>query len=236
MYNEEADIGKHLTKLSQAIQENHSLLILDDGSTDNSKTIVKEFAKKMPIHILEHNPNKGLSTTLNDLFYAAAQKLDDNDILIIMDSDDTHDPKYIQEIITCITNGANFVVLSRYQKESKEVGYAFYKRFLSATLNTALKILFPIPSLRDYTSGYRGFKGDLVKKLAQKYPEAIITAKGFAGMAEIMLKLRAFDLTIHEIPFIYRYDLKQGTSKLRLGITIKEYGKVILKAKFGFLK
>ena len=55
-------------------------------------------------------------------------------------------------------------------------------------------------------------------------------------MAETMMKLREFGMNVKEIPLVYRYDLKQGLSKLKLTTTIKEYFKLIIRAKFGFLK
>ena len=236
MYNEELGIGKHLEKLSKVFKENYSILIIDDGSTDKSKEIVKKFAKKLNVKLLEHKVNQGLATTLNDLYYEASRILDDNDVLITMDSDDTHDPEYINDIVNAINQGYNFVVLSRYQRGSKELGYPMYKRFLSKCINTVLKILFPVHSLHDYTSGYRGFKGSLLKSLIGKYNKSVMTAKAFAGMAETMIKLREFNLKVKEIPLIYRYDLKQGVSKLSLGATIKEYFKLIIKAKLRLLK
>lgn len=236
MYNEGLDIEKHLTKLSNVFKDNYSILIIDDGSNDKSKEIVKKFSKKLNIKLLEHKINQGLSTTLNDLYYETARMLDDNDVLITMDSDDTHDPKYIKDIVDAINQGYNYVVLSRYQKNSKELGYPMYKRFLSKCINTVLKILFPIKGLHDYTSGYRGFKGSLLKGLVNKYNKSIITAKAFAGMAETMIKLREFRPSVKEIPLIYRYDLKQGLSKLKLTTTIKEYMKLIIRAKLGYIK
>ncbi len=236
MYNEGLGIGKHLNKISNVFKDNYSVLIIDDGSTDKSKVIVKQFLKKIDIKLLEHKVNQGLSTTLNDLYYEASRILDDNDVLITMDSDDTHDPKYIKDIVNAINQGYNFVVLSRYQEDSKELGYPMYKRFLSKCINTVLKILFPVRGLHDYTSGYRGFKGSLLKSLIGKYNKSVITAKAFAGMAETMMKLREFGLKVKEIPLVYRYDLKQGLSKLKLTTTIKEYFKLIIRAKLGFLK
>jgi len=236
MYNEEPDIGKHMEKIVNISKNNYSILIVDDGSTDKSKEIVKKFLKKLKIKLLEHEKNQGLSTTLNDLYYEASRILEDNDVLITMDSDDTHDPKYIEEVVRSINQGYNFVVLSRYQKGSKELGYPMYKRFLSRCVNTVLKILFPVRDLHDYTSGYRGFKGSLIKNLIKRYDKSVITAKAFAGMAEVIIKLRGFGIKAKEIPFVYRYDLKRGLSKLKLTTTIKEYSKLILKAKLKLLK
>ena len=174
---------------------------------------------------------------MNDVLYYAAQSMNDDDILITMDSDDTHDPKYIPKVINLINSKSyNFVVLSRFQKYSKEIGYPKYKTFMSISINLILKILFPTKELRDYTSGYRGIKGNLIKKIVNEYGKNVNTSKGFAGVAEIILKLRKYGLKVKEIPLVYRYDLKQGTSKMGVIITMIAYSKLILRIKLGFTR
>ncbi len=232
MYNEALGIGAHLEKLSKIFKENYSLLIIDDGSQDGSASILEKFSKKMRMDVIRHPFNQGLCAAMNSLLYEAANRLEEDDILITMDADATHDPKYVEQILDAIQEGYNFVALSRFRKGSKQIGYPLYKMFLSRCINFVLKGCFPVSSLRDYTTGYRGFKGTLIKKLVSKYGKDIVTAKGFAGMTEILLKLREFNLKAKEIPLVYRYDLKQGLSKLPLTTTIKEYFKLIIKGKF----
>ncbi|MBS3144209.1 glycosyltransferase [Candidatus Woesearchaeota archaeon] len=236
MYNEELDIGNHLAKLIKVLKKDYAILILDDGSKDKSVEIVKKFAKKAKIILVQHEVNQGLSTTLNDIFKETAKRINEDDVVVTMDADDTHDPKYIEEMVKEITLGYNFVVASRFQKGSKELGYPKYKIFLSGCINMVLKILFPVKKLRDYTTGYRAYRGSIIKNLVRDHGRKIITAKGFAGLAETLIKMRKYGLKVKEIPLVYRYDLKKGLSKLKLWITLKEYSKLIIKAKLGLLK
>ena len=236
MYNEELDIGNHLVKLTKVLKKGYEILILDDGSKDKSAEIVKKFAKKAKIILVQHEVNQGLSTTLNDIFYETAKRVKEDDVVVTMDADDTHNPKYIEEMVKGIALGHNYVVASRFRKGSKELGYAKYKIFLSGGINVVLKILFPVKRLRDYTTGYRAYKGSIIKNLVRDHGRKIITAKGFVGMAEILMKMRKYGLKVKEIPLIYRYDQKRGLSKLKLWTTIKEYLKLIIRAKLGLLK
>lgn len=236
MYNEELDIGNHLTKLTAVLKKDQAVLILNDGSKDKSVEIVKKFMKKAKIILVQHKVNQGLSTTLNDIFYETAERVGDDDVVVTMDADDTHDPKYIEQMVKEIALGYNFVVASRFQKGSKELGYPKYKIFLSGCINVMLKILFPVKRLRDYTTGYRAYKGSIIKNLVRDHGRRIITAKGFAGLAETLIKMRKYGLRVKEIPLVYRYDLKRGLSKLKLWITLKEYSKLIIKAKLGLLR
>ena len=194
------------------------------------------FAKKAKIILIQHEVNKGLSTTLNDIFYETAKRVVEEDVIVTMDADDTHDPKYIEQMVREITLGHNFVVASRFQKGSKEMGYPKYKIFLSACINLVLKICFPVRRLRDYTTGYRAYKGEIIKNLVRDHGRNVITAKGFAGLAETLIKMRKYGLKVKEIPLVYRYDLKRGLSKLKLWTTVREYARLIFKAKLGLLK
>src|SRR3989338_4859892 len=94
MYNEELDIGNHLAKLIKVLKKDYAILILDDGSKDKSVEIVKKFAKKAKIILVQHEVNQGLSTTLNDIFKETAKRINEDDVVVTMDADDTHDSNY----------------------------------------------------------------------------------------------------------------------------------------------
>jgi len=53
------------------------------------------------------------------------------------------------------------------------------------------------------------------------YGDRFIEADGFHCMAEILLKLRRLRPIFGEVPFILRYDLKEGATKMRVGRTIR---------------
>ena len=61
------------------------------------------------------------------------------------------------------------------------------------------------------------------------YGEKFITTKGFVANVEILLKLRNFNVKAAEVPLLYRYDLKQGYSKMKVTNTLIQYLKFIFK-------
>ena len=237
MYNEEKDIGPYLTNLKKAMdnsQLNYKIIILNDGSKDNSVKIVEKFRKSMPITLLHHEINKGLGITLKDLFLEVARISDDNDIIITMDSDNSHNPEYIKDMVNLIEKeNFDLIIASRYEKGGKEIGLKWYRSILSKNLALLMKILFPIKGVRDYSCGYRGYRAKIIKTMINKYKNNFIKSQGFPGMSEILLKLRkTTKFKAKEIPLVLRYDLKQGESKLKLIKTIKEYGLMLLRNKF----
>jgi len=58
--------------------------------------------------------------------------------------------------------------------------------------------------------------------LISRHGEGFISEKGFAGMVDILLRLRELQLIFAEVPLILRYDLKPGLSKMNVSKTIKE--------------
>src|SRR6478735_1756529 len=59
-------------------------VIVDDGSKDKSPEILKELAGQYPVHVITHNPNKGLGETIKDGLQYAAETSDPEDIIISM--------------------------------------------------------------------------------------------------------------------------------------------------------
>ena len=236
MYNEEKDIGNYLKSVKREMDKEkikYQVLILDDGSTDNSIPIINQLAKDMPIRVVHHKVNKGLGVTMRDLFVEVAKTTKDNDIVVTMDSDNSHDPMYIRPACDKVQNeNYDIVIASRFAPGGREVGLSLFRSILSRGIATIIKILFPIRGVRDYSIGYRAYKATILKAAINKYGDKFIEQTGFPGMTEILIKLRRTKkLKAGEVPLTLRYDRKQGESKLKLGKTIVAYLKLIAKER-----
>ena len=97
-YNEEKDIGNCLASLEkQSYPRNKTeVIIVDDGSTDNTKEIVKSF--KFPILIKGKHKGPGFSRNLG-------AKKAKGEILIFVDADMTFEENYIKNIIKPLISG-----------------------------------------------------------------------------------------------------------------------------------
>lgn len=74
MYNEAPGIGSLLTKIRETLRGlDYSVLVVDDGSTDDTHDQIEAMASTMPIEILRHPRNRGLWETIRDGFERAAQ-------------------------------------------------------------------------------------------------------------------------------------------------------------------
>jgi dolichol-phosphate mannosyltransferase len=201
----------------------HRIIIVDDGSVDDTLDIAKELSTSLPIDIVIHEQNMNLGRTIRDGLTHVNNYTRPGDIIITMDADNSHPPELSLEMISKINGGADLVVASRYEKGGAEIGLALYRSIFSRTINKILQIIFPLRNIKDYTCGYRAYSGLLLAKAFSYYNDHFVMERGFTCMAEILVKLRPFIKTAAEVPLVLRYDLKQGKSKMKVINTIIGY-------------
>ncbi len=154
---------------------------------------------------------------------ALEESTSDADIIICMDADNTHPPENVPPMLDKIAAGADIVIASRYQKGSEQHGVPFNRRMMSYGALVLFKMFLNLPNTWDYTCGFRAYRSSLVKRAFDEYGDQLITRNGFACTDQLLVNLACLgDVDIQEVPFILRYDLKEGESKLNLGVTIGE--------------
>ena len=240
-YNEELNIKKLLNDIFEFYKKkffNINIVVIDDGSRDNSLTILKKIkkqnsSKKVELTILEHKTNLGLGYTLRDGFKYCIFNGKENDIIVSMDCDNSHTIDLSYKMVKrIIESNKDIVIASRYKKNSKIKGLDNKRIFLSYMAAILYKFFFPIKNVQDYTSGFRAIKLGVIKKayLENKY---FFSEKGFSASADIILKLFRYKNSINfdEVPIDLRYDLKNGRSKMKILKTIFLNLKLILLRK-----
>ena len=131
-YNEEKEIGKILSVVIPLIgQHLHEVIVVDDGSKDNTKKIAKEFSQ---INFIEHTENKGKSATVADGIKAST-----GDYIFLLDADlQSLDAQNIIDLINPIENDVSSVSIS-FRKNSwplfpfKTIDYLSGERILPKT-------------------------------------------------------------------------------------------------------
>lgn len=227
-YNEEQNIGNLLEeweKQVEKLEENNFKLyirVINDASTDNTKDVVLEKQKYYSnIKLIEHEENKGLCGGINTALNYFNKNAMSEDLLVIMDGDNTHDPKYIHSMINKLNSGNDCVIASRYQNGADVKGLATYREKLSDMAKVYYELVLNIPGVKDYTCGYRLYRYNIINKVIKKFGEEIVKEKSFACMMELLYKISKVDAKIDEVPFELRYDNKRGTSKMRVFTTMR---------------
>ncbi|MFN0032507.1 MAG: glycosyltransferase [Flavobacteriales bacterium] len=224
-YNEEQNLPSLLSRLESTRVNsglNMEVLVVNDGSKDSTPDIARNFTGDISVRLLDLQPNRGLAGAMREGFKEALKDLDDTDILIALDADDSHNPGLMQRMVMQMREGSDVVIASRYRTGSRIVGLTKFREFLSSGAGYLFRIFTPIRGVRDYTCGYRAYRVGLLREAHTHYGDQFIQQQGFGCMAEILLKLRRFKPIIHEVPFILRYDLKKGSSKMKVMKTVRQ--------------
>ncbi|MDR1879782.1 MAG: glycosyltransferase [Tannerellaceae bacterium] len=234
-YNEEESIGKLLDRIGFYLLdsgiEDYEIIVVNDGSTDRTLDILKAYEMRMPLKIVQHEKNMGLGQTIRDGLLFASERAADSDIVITMDADDTHTPGLIYRMVNTMREGYDVVIASRYQKGSRVYGLSRYRVFLSLMASCIFRLILPIRGVKDFTCGYRAYRARVLKEAFARYGSRFIDQQGFQAMVDIILRLRKLNVIFGEVPFILRYDMKQGTSKMNVKSTIIKTLKLIIKRR-----
>jgi len=236
VYNEAPRIARLLDHVDEALEEagiDYQVILVDDGSRDATRDIVRDYATRMPIRLMEHEVNLGLGATIRDGLVAAAEVAGDRDIIVTMDADDTHAPGLILRMVRMISEGHDVVIASRYRDGSRTVGVPLFRQALSYGASFLFRIVFPTRGVRDFTCGYRAYRARVVRDALARYGEEFLDQDGFQCMVDILLKLRRMHLIFGEVPFILRYDWKEGGSKMNVSRTVRDTLGLLWKRRFG---
>lgn len=200
------------------------VIVVNDGSKDRTAEVTEEWSRRMPVRLVNHPQNKGLGEAIKTGLRAALEESrSPSDVIICMDADDTHPPRYVIPMLKRIRRGADIVIASRYQRGSRQVGVPAKRQLMSFGARFLFQLFLGLPGVRDYTCGFRAYRTSVVRRAFDRYGDDLITRNGFACTDQLLVNIACLGgVRIEEIPFILRYDRKKGASKLNLGVTIKE--------------
>jgi len=183
-YNEERYIGSVVLKARQYADE---VIVLDDGSTDDTS----EIARLAGATVMRHEENKGYGAAIQSLLAEAKKK--GPDILIILDADSQHNPDEIPRLIKpIISEGSDLVVGSRKQQKVK---IPPYRRIGQRVLSYFSGILSG-GKVFDSESGFRAFSPKAVAELKLKQCGFAIQAEMIADAAEKGLKVTEVPISV----------------------------------------
>ena len=191
VYNEEAKISFILNQTKQIITDTHleyEIIIINDGSTDDTERIVNE-AKKSDacIKLISYSENigKGHAVKLGVLG-------SNGDITLFVDGDMNVSPKQIKNYIKEV-EGFDLVIASKAHQLSKVKSTA-YRRFLSKAYNNLVRLVVGI-KLRDTQSGLKIGNTSVLKSIFK-----VMLVEGYAFDVELLSIATMQGLKIKELP------------------------------------
>lgn len=240
-YNEEEFLTKFLSDLTKSASEvaknKYTIILVDDGSRDKSLQIAESFKKKFPLTIISYKPNKGVDNAFKLGFEKIFKTTKEDDLIVTLESDNTSDFGILHKMIEKSRNGADIVLASCYAKGGGIYGTGAFRQVASRMANLILYLIFPIKGVKTYSSFYRVYKAESLKKIWKAYGNNLIEQKGFACMVEILIKCSKLPVKIEEVPMILRWENRRGKSKMKIDKTVIGYALLVkelfLKEKFG---
>ncbi len=230
-YNEGLNIGtlidEWMDESALLSDKGYKLIIcpIDDCSTDNTRQVMLDKVVEYGdcnVKVIIHEQNMNLRGGLNTSIARFLEWGGKNDLMCLMDGDDTHAPKFIHPMVNKINDDKlDCVIASRYCDDSATQGLAGHRKFLSDMAKIYYCLMLRVPGVKDYTCGYRVYTKHIIAKLVELFGEDPVKEKSFACMMELLFKIYLCGATFGEVGFELRYDKKQGESKMNIGNTMR---------------
>ena len=235
-YNEEANLPPLLERMEAALGAagcRRRYVICDDGSRDRTAAILAEWARRIPLEIVTHAQNRGLGETIRDALRRGAELAGPGAVLLTMDADNTQPPELCEAMLRRIAAGADVVIASRYQPGARVVGLSRGRELASRVAGLLFKIVLPMRGVRDYTSGFRMYRADVIRRAFEWYGDGFVSRRGFECMADILIKVHHLGAAFAEVPMVLHYEAKQGASKMRVSRTVLQTLKLMALRRLG---
>jgi glycosyltransferase involved in cell wall biosynthesis len=191
-YNEAATIGDVLGAL-KALEYELEIIVVDDGSHDETATVVSRLAERDPrIKLLTHERNRGKGAAIR-----TALSNSTGEVVITQDADAEYDPADIPRLVDLIFGGiADVVYGSRLRGGQPQRAHLFWHYAGNRFLSLLTGMLFNT-TLSDMEVGYKAFRGDIARGLT-------LVSEDFRIEPELTARIRALpDLRIYEVPIAY---------------------------------
>lgn len=188
VYNEFSTIEKIIQKVQEA-PINKEIIIVDDGSTDSTREILKSL-KINNVKVIYHDKNMGKGQAIR-----TALPFVTGDIAIIQDADLEYNPEEYPKLIKSIEK-AEAEVIYGSRVLNKEFHFVSFQNFIFSLGGKTLSILTNLlyrSNITDEPTCYKVFKVDILKSLN-------LQCKGFEFCPEVTAKILRQGIKINEVP------------------------------------
>ena len=188
VYNEVGTIQEIIERVKQAPFEKE-IIVVDDYSTDGTRDLLKE-KEGGEVKVLFHESNQGKGAAIRTAIPHIS-----GDIAIIQDADLEYHPSEYPHLIAPILEGkADVVYGSRFQGGTHRV--LFFWHAIGNRIITILSNIFTDLNLSDMETGYKAFRGEVLKKIK-------VESNRFGFEPEITAKIAKMGCHIYEVPISY---------------------------------
>lgn len=208
-YNE----AENLRPITKAILEatpDVDILVVDDNSPDGTGRLADEIAGREPRVSVLHRPGKqGLGKAYLAGFEVARQA--GYELVIEMDADFSHDPRYLPEMIARMER-ADLVVGSRNIEGGGAINWGVGRQVLSKGGSLYARTILGVP-VHDLTTGFKCFRREVLDALELE----TVTSTGYSFQIELTYRTIRAGFRVEEMPIVF-VDRRVGRSKMSRAI------------------
>lgn len=189
-YNEAANVEDVLSRVLE-LPIRAEVIAVDDGSSDDTPRILGEFERSHGITVLRHERNRGKGAAVRTGIARST-----GDIVLIQDADMEYDPADVVDLIRPIVEGyADVVYGSRLTGGRPQRAYMFWHLVGNRMLALLTNLLWNT-TLTDMETGYKAFRGEIVRSFA-------LTENDFRIEPEITANVLDRKLRLYQLPIAY---------------------------------
>ena len=233
-YNEEKNIGTLIEETHAFALSNHleyKLIVVDDGSADETARIVLEKAHSYPCLLVSYKPNRGVGEAFRQGLNKALSLAKDKDVIVTKEADHTSDLGILQKLLEQVRSGSDVALASCYAKGGGVTGTTLSRIILSRCANLLIYAAFNIRGIHTYSSFYRVYRPAALRKVLSRYGD-FYEETGFGCVVELLVRLARLKMKITEVPMLLQTGLRVGKSKMKVGKTIQGYLRIIVRNAF----
>ncbi|MDQ7029943.1 MAG: glycosyltransferase family 2 protein [Ardenticatenia bacterium] len=192
VYNEEATLRELLHRVRSVRLDGveKEVLVVDDGSTDNSRRILQEEAKRGDIRAFYHPVNRGKGAAIRTALDHVT-----GDIVLIQDADLEYDPRDYPVLIQPIIEGRADVVYGSRFLGGPRKAMLFWHMVGNKVLTFVTNVLYDT-ILSDMETCYKAFRTEVIKPLN-------LRSRRFEFEPEVTAKVLKRGIRIYEVPISY---------------------------------
>ena len=215
-YNESARIGRALDEVLQCIHARDwhaEVVLVNDGSTDNTVAVVQEYAAIHPeIRLLQNPGNRGKGYSVRHGVLQAV-----GDIVMFTDADLSAPIEEAERLFAALRQGADIAIGSRWLDRTRQTTkQPFYRQFFGRCFNGITRLIMGLP-FADTQCGFKAFRRPVAQTIFQLQR---IERWGFDPELLFIALKRGYK--IQEVPVTWGHDERSRLSYLKDGLKMLE--------------